>query len=437
MESITGTCRELKESLQGVKWEDVPVVDEKVPSLLDVANVYQNCGLLEKCCKDFVHTLIEEAIHSGVPPAGRILVPGDVIFKEGDASGASLFLIYRGKVDVLLGQTKVATLGPPSHFGEMQLLGLSKFRTATAVVSEFAQLFEITPGVFSKCIMEFPRERKLFESIASRRFSELQEARKKKQAEQFLTYPKPKSPMRRSNPPDGDEEFALVEPGSVEPVDPLESACEALAMRQREAFMFRKLDAIPAVSVAARRSATATPTCGMRHGQLDESRQEMVQEEADDPPDVVRLPPFNDLCLDQQRWLHGQLLERAQAHANAEAMNDGPLYSPVPPFSSAGDTSRPRSAMTTPRRRKIQNDPRSTTSTPGLRRPHYDSRILGANQRHHTGSPSPAVKEVLAAVRESRRMPRRTQQLRPSRPQTAPLLTSKGRNRPISGALRV
>lgn len=115
---------ELKESLQGFKNQDGDIRNATTPSLLDVANVYQNCGLLDKCCKDFVFTLINEGNNSG--GAGSILVPGSIIFREGDASGASLYIIYRGKVDILLGSTKVATLGTGSHFGEMQLLGLSK-----------------------------------------------------------------------------------------------------------------------------------------------------------------------------------------------------------------------------------------------------------------------------------------------------------------------
>jgi CRP-like cAMP-binding protein len=421
------TSPELAESLQGVKNQDVPINDATTPSLLDVANVYQNCGLLERCCKDFVHTLINEAVKSGVPCAGRILVPGDTIFKEGDFSGASLYIIYRGKVDVLLGETKVASLGSGSHFGEMQLLGLSKFRTATIMVSEFAQIFEITPSVFSKCIQEFPRERKLFESIASKRFAELQEARKKKAAEKGITDPRPQSASRRRGLSEG---TGLVEP--VEP-DAQQSASEVRAMRQREKKMLRELDVIPAVSVAARRTATATPTCGMRHGRHDEFRQ--MIEEAEDPPDVTRLPPMNDLCLDQQRWLHGQLLQRAEAHANAEAL----------------DPSTPRSGMTamtarTPKSFHNQgvSVPRSVTPTPGFQRADYVSVHQRQNQAgtpHVTNftskprptSASPAVQEVLSAVKAVRRnqLLRNHKPLRPVRPQTAPISSSR-RSRPSS-----
>merc|ERR1719359_1612264 len=87
-----------------------------------------------------------------------------------------------------------------------------------------------------------------------------------------------------------------------------QKAMEARATRQREELMFKKLDGIPAVSVAARRAATATPTCGMSGNRHEWQDELMLQFEAEDPPELWNLPPMTNLCLDQQRWLHGELL---------------------------------------------------------------------------------------------------------------------------------
>lgn len=421
---------DVKESLQGVKNQDVPLSEATAPSVLNVAGLYQNCGFMENCCKDFVNTLIDEAnkseISAGGGGAGRIMVPGEIIFSEGDCLGASVYIIYRGKVEVLLGagpldgksKVTIATLGPGAAFGEMQLLGLAKFRTATVIVSEFAQIFEITPTVFSKCIQEFPRERKLFEAIASRRFADLQEARKKKEMRRRKEAEEMGMTAPRSQPRKNDPEVIAQQ-----------KAMEARATRQREALMFKKLDGIPAVSVAARRAATATPTCGMSGNRHDWQDELMFQLEAEDPPELRNLPPMTNLCLDQQRWLHGELIKSAVAAAQAEAVNlpSTPRSGTKSPRNQSKD---PRSSASTPSHRL--SDHASQRPLPSYRQPTAASEVRSCGNSRPS-SANPAVKEVLAAVRRTRKTQK--QVIVPARPQTAPS-SSKTSRRPQTAPSR-
>jgi CRP-like cAMP-binding protein len=63
----------------------------------------------------------------------RSYKPGDVIIKEGDRAVA-FFVIVEGKVEVLRGDTSVATFGPGDFFGEMALFeGYPRSSTVKAV----------------------------------------------------------------------------------------------------------------------------------------------------------------------------------------------------------------------------------------------------------------------------------------------------------------
>jgi CRP-like cAMP-binding protein len=57
-------------------------------------------------------------------PAGALLV------KQGEMSGVAFFVIAEGKAAVSVDGTRVGTLGPGDHFGELAMIGESE-RTAT------------------------------------------------------------------------------------------------------------------------------------------------------------------------------------------------------------------------------------------------------------------------------------------------------------------
>lgn len=85
---------------------------------------------------------------------GRSVPAGQVLFREGD-SGKEMFVIQSGKVRLtrtIRGQDKLlADLGPGEFFGEMSIIN-EKPRTATAVISEDAQLLVLDPKTFEAMI---------------------------------------------------------------------------------------------------------------------------------------------------------------------------------------------------------------------------------------------------------------------------------------------
>ena len=85
---------------------------------------------------------------------GRNLPAGQVLLREGE-SGKEMFVIQSGKVRLtrtIRGQEKLlAELGPGEFFGEMSIIN-DKPRTATATVSEDAQLLALDPKTFEAMI---------------------------------------------------------------------------------------------------------------------------------------------------------------------------------------------------------------------------------------------------------------------------------------------
>lgn len=85
---------------------------------------------------------------------GRNVPAGQVLFREGD-SGREMFVIQAGKVRLtrtIRGQEKLlAEIGAGEFFGEMSIIN-DKPRTATAVVTEDAQLLVLDPKTFEAMI---------------------------------------------------------------------------------------------------------------------------------------------------------------------------------------------------------------------------------------------------------------------------------------------
>ena len=86
---------------------------------------------------------------------GRECPEGTVLFREGDA-GKTMFVIQSGRVTItksLHGASKtLAIMGPGEFLGEMSILN-DKPRTATAEVTEDAQLLEIDGHTFEQMVV--------------------------------------------------------------------------------------------------------------------------------------------------------------------------------------------------------------------------------------------------------------------------------------------
>jgi putative peptide zinc metalloprotease protein len=78
------------------------------------------------------------------------LVPGQVLFKQGDA-GETFCIIEHGRLEVEIDGELVRTLGPGEHVGEMALL-LDSPRTATVRAVTAARLFSIDRATFDALI---------------------------------------------------------------------------------------------------------------------------------------------------------------------------------------------------------------------------------------------------------------------------------------------
>jgi small-conductance mechanosensitive channel/CRP-like cAMP-binding protein len=91
---------------------------EAQAKLADVERALSGVPLFKPLPPELLHEL-------AVQTDRRLYAPGEMVIKEGDA-GAELFVVERGKVDVLVQHGKkserVASLGPRDFFGEMSLL---------------------------------------------------------------------------------------------------------------------------------------------------------------------------------------------------------------------------------------------------------------------------------------------------------------------------
>jgi CRP/FNR family transcriptional regulator, cyclic AMP receptor protein len=79
---------------------------------------------------------------------------GETLFANGDA-GDKMFLVLEGKVDVLVADKVVTSVGLHGIVGEMALLDLEP-RSATAVVSEAGEIAVIDRSTFLDLVREQP-----------------------------------------------------------------------------------------------------------------------------------------------------------------------------------------------------------------------------------------------------------------------------------------
>jgi CRP/FNR family transcriptional regulator, cyclic AMP receptor protein len=79
---------------------------------------------------------------------------GTTIIRQGDL-GTSMYIIVRGKVDVIIDGNKVTTLEEQSIFGELAALDPEP-RNATIITKEETLVFKINSSTIYNLIFEYP-----------------------------------------------------------------------------------------------------------------------------------------------------------------------------------------------------------------------------------------------------------------------------------------
>jgi hypothetical protein len=116
-------------------------------------------GVLEKVLVLRDSSLFEGLSGEELYPVAEIaqpsfLAPGEVVIRQGDP-GDALFVVARGTVHVVKGETKLRELGPGEVFGELALLDGAP-RAATVVAGTEAQLLRIPRAEFEALLDESP-----------------------------------------------------------------------------------------------------------------------------------------------------------------------------------------------------------------------------------------------------------------------------------------
>lgn len=119
---------------------------------------------------EFFKDLTEQEIKELFPRTkSRVYGKNEKIFTEGD-EGDSFFVIYKGKVSIIINGDRVATLKKGDFFGEMSLF-TGKQRSATAIAEEDLELLVLDKAGFSEIIMNNESIiHKISEAISRREF---------------------------------------------------------------------------------------------------------------------------------------------------------------------------------------------------------------------------------------------------------------------------
>lgn len=162
----------------------------KIPfPVREIHNFYENTESLNKNREkeeifkkiEFFKDLTEQEIKELFPRTkSRVYGKNEKIFTEGD-EGDSFFVIYKGKVSIIINGDKVATLKKGEFFGEMSLF-TGKQRSATAIAEEDLELLVLDKAGFSEIIMNNENIiHKISEAISRREFEN--EMRNRRQSE--------------------------------------------------------------------------------------------------------------------------------------------------------------------------------------------------------------------------------------------------------------
>jgi len=84
-----------------------------------------------------------------------------------------MLILLRGSVDIVVGGSLVGTARAPTWFGEMAMLGLSTKRTATVRARTFCEGWVLHCEDFDTALLDFPKERQYFETLAQDRLGVL------------------------------------------------------------------------------------------------------------------------------------------------------------------------------------------------------------------------------------------------------------------------
>jgi hypothetical protein len=124
------------------------VVREKCrDSLFQKSLIFRNSGFFENLPTEMVVELAR---------MGEIIEmqPDKILFEEGD-KGNNLFLVNRGKLEILIRGKQVNACGPDSVIGEIALLDRGR-RTATVKSTSLTSLTRISSNLFSYMLDEYP-----------------------------------------------------------------------------------------------------------------------------------------------------------------------------------------------------------------------------------------------------------------------------------------
>lgn len=98
----------------------------------------------------------------------RVFVPGERIFRAGDA-GHCLFLLHSGRVEILSNEGEhIAHLSEGSVFGEIALISDGP-RTATAMATTYCDLYVLEKAEFAKIVNSYPDFRAQLEKLMAER----------------------------------------------------------------------------------------------------------------------------------------------------------------------------------------------------------------------------------------------------------------------------
>lgn len=144
--------------------------DQGLPHFFDVEAIYQECQLFKACSREFVRSLMQagdsECLYGKMYDSNKVVV-------EYGKQAKHLHVIHRGECEVVLDGLVVTTLDAGKCFGEINLLGLSPYATATIRTKTMCHLFLVAADTFINTLKTYPRERHIFETEAMRRYREL------------------------------------------------------------------------------------------------------------------------------------------------------------------------------------------------------------------------------------------------------------------------
>ena len=144
------------------KWgKENPKLLHKVLESMQLAKMVMGLSLFRDFSKSQMRILLEQLQKGKFKSKENIIRQGE--------SGDKFYLLDKGNVDILIGDHKVASLGPGSYFGEIALLEKCK-RTATVQASETCTTYSLGKNDFNR-FFAGGRSAQVLQNISSSRVS--------------------------------------------------------------------------------------------------------------------------------------------------------------------------------------------------------------------------------------------------------------------------